>query len=150
MQRAVPTPSGAGWTWSKYDGTETRCCGAHVLVTGGTSGIGAASAALFRDAGATVTITGTRGGAAEYDADLAGYRYFQLDIEDTGQIDAVAASLPRLDALVNNAGIAPPSLGLDEWKPDVFDRAVAMLLNAAWRAARSTCWRKATCPAVDR
>ena len=26
--------------------------GAHVLVTGGTSGIGAATAALFRDAGA--------------------------------------------------------------------------------------------------
>lgn len=112
--------------------------GAHVLVTGGTSGIGAASAALFRDAGATVTITGTRCGAAEYDSDLAGYRYLQLNVEDKGQIDAVAGSLPRLDVLVNNAGIALPSLGLDEWEPDVFERAVAMLLNGAFRMARRT------------
>ena len=112
--------------------------GAHMLVTGGTSGIGAAAAALFRDAGAQVTITGTRGSASEYDADLSGYRYLSLDIENKAQIDAVAAALPRLDVLVNNAGIALPSLGLDEWEPDVFDRAVAMLLNGAFRMARQT------------
>ncbi|MEO0030271.1 MAG: hypothetical protein RIS94_29 [Pseudomonadota bacterium] len=112
--------------------------GAHVLVTGGTSGIGAACAALFREAGAHVTITGTRGGAIDYDTDLAGYRYLRLDIEDKASIDDVAAALPRLDVLVNNAGIALPSLGLDEWEPDVFDRAVAMLLNGAFRMARRT------------
>lgn len=110
--------------------------GAHVLVTGGTSGIGAASAALFREAGAQVTITGTRGGASDYDADLSGYRYLQLDIEDKASIDSVAAALPRLDVLVNCAGIALPSIGLDEWEPDVFDRAVNMLLNGAFRMAR--------------
>ena len=49
---------------------------------------------------------------------------------------AVAAAQSRLDVLVNNAGIALPSLGLDEWEPDVFDRAVAMLLNGAFRMAR--------------
>ena len=110
--------------------------GAHVLVTGGTSGIGAACAMLFRDAGAQVTITGTRGDASDYDADLCGYRYLRLDIEDKASIDAVAAAQSRLDVLVNNAGIALPSLGLDEWEPDVFDRAVAMLLNGAFRMAR--------------
>jgi 3-oxoacyl-[acyl-carrier protein] reductase len=112
--------------------------GAHVLVTGGTSGIGAATAALFSKAGASVTITGTRGSAADYDADLSDYRYLPLDIEDSEAIDAVAAAIPRLDVLVNNAGIALPSLGLDEWDPEVFDRAVAMLLNGAFRMARRT------------
>lgn len=110
--------------------------GAHVLVTGGTSGIGAASAALFRDAGAHVTITGTRGSAADYDADLSGYRYLHLDVEDKASIDAVAAAQSRLDVLVNSAGIALPSIGLDEWEPAVFDRAVNMLLNGAFRMAR--------------
>jgi 3-oxoacyl-[acyl-carrier protein] reductase len=112
------------------------CNGAHVLVTGGTSGIGAAIAAAFRDGGAQVTITGTRPSAAEYDADLSGYAYRPLDIERPDQIDALAAALPRLDVLVNNAGFALPSIGLDEWEPEVFDRAVAMLLNAAFRMAR--------------
>lgn len=112
--------------------------GAHVLVTGGTSGIGAATAAGFLEAGAEVTITGTRGSASEYDADLSGYRYLQLDVENKEQIDAVAAALPRLDVLVNNGGFALPSIGLDEWEPDVFDRAVAMLLNGVFRVSRRT------------
>ena len=112
--------------------------GAHVLVTGGTSGIGAATARAYREAGAEVTITGTRGGAADYDADLSGYRYLQMDVEDGASIDAVAAALPRLDILVNNAGVALPSLGLDEYEPDVFARAVNMLLVGAFRMARRT------------
>ncbi len=110
--------------------------GAHVLVTGGTSGIGAATAAAYREAGAEVTITGTRGSAADYDADLAGYRYLRMDVEDGESIDAVAAALPRLDILINNAGMALPSLGLDEYEPDVFARAVNMLLVGAFRVAR--------------
>jgi 3-oxoacyl-[acyl-carrier protein] reductase len=112
--------------------------GAHVLVTGGTSGIGHATALLFCDAGADVTITGTRGSAGEYDTDLAGMRFLQLDIEDKAQIDAVAASLPRLDVLVNNAGLALPSVGFDEWEPAIFDRAVTMLLNSVFRMTRRT------------
>lgn len=112
--------------------------GAHVLVTGGTSGIGAAAAEAYREAGANVTITGTRGSASEYDADLSGYRYLQMDIENGESIDAVAASLDRLDILVNNAGMALPSLGLDEYEPDVFARSVNMLLVGAFRMARQS------------
>jgi len=39
---------------------------------------------------------------------------------------------------VNNAGIALPSLGLDEWEPDIFDRAVNMLLSSVFRMSRRT------------
>ena len=112
--------------------------GAHVLVTGGTSGIGAATAAAYRDAGADVTITGTRGSAADYDTDLSDYRYLRMDAEDGASIDATAAALPRLDILVNNAGMALPSIGLDEYEPDIFARAVNMLLVGAFRMARRT------------
>ena len=109
---------------------------AHVLVTGGTSGIGAATARAYRDSGAVVTITGTRPDAQSYDTDLAGYRYLQMDAENPESIDAVAASLDRLDILVNNAGMALPSLGLDEYDPAIFERSVNMLLIGAFRMAR--------------
>ena len=109
--------------------------GAAVLVTGGTGGIGGAIAEAFRDAGAQVTITGTRGSAAEYDADLSGYRYARLDVEDRSGIDALAAGLDRLDVLVNSAGLAMFALGLDEYDPDVFERAVTMHLTGVHRLA---------------
>ena len=47
--------------------------GVRALITGGTSGIGLATAALFRDAGADVTVTGTRIGAADYDTNKPTY-----------------------------------------------------------------------------
>ncbi len=110
--------------------------GAHVLVTGATSGIGAAIAAAYRDAGARVTITGTRASSQHYDADLSAYRYLQLDVENAEQVERVAAAQERLDILINNAGLALPSLGLDEYDPEVFARAVNMHLVGAYRMAR--------------
>jgi len=65
---------------------------AHVLVTGGTSGIGAATAAAYAAAGAHVTITGTRAGAKDYAHDLSDYRYLQLDVEDPESIDGCRGS----------------------------------------------------------
>jgi NAD(P)-dependent dehydrogenase (short-subunit alcohol dehydrogenase family) len=52
--------------------------GSTVLVTGGTSGIGHGIATAFRDAGAQVTVTGTRSAASEYDVELTGLAYLQL------------------------------------------------------------------------
>lgn len=108
--------------------------GCNVLVTGGTSGIGAAMAAAYRAAGAHVTITGTRGSAVDYDADLYGYRYLPMNLEQPAQIAAVAAALPALDILVNNAGTAFPD-GLDESDPDIFSRALDINLASAYRLA---------------
>jgi 3-oxoacyl-[acyl-carrier protein] reductase len=108
---------------------------AAVLVTGGTSGIGAAVAAAFRDAGAAVTITGTRGSPADYGAEVAGYRYLQLDVENRENVDRVAAAISKLDVLVNSAGLAFLALGLDEYDPDIFDRAVNMHLTSVYRLA---------------
>ena len=103
----------------------------HVLVTGGSGGLGLAMAHGFRDAGATVTVTGRRATAQEYDADLAGFRYVQCEMADRDQIAALAAGLDRLDVLVNNAG--QNLVRRNEWDPDVFEEALRINLSAAFR-----------------
>ena len=106
--------------------------GANVLVTGGTSGIGHAIATAFADARASVTITGTRPGAASYDTDLARFRYRQLDTRDADAVDALAGDIAVLDVLVNNAGALLPE-GRNEWEPDVFATALALNVEGAMR-----------------
>jgi NAD(P)-dependent dehydrogenase (short-subunit alcohol dehydrogenase family) len=109
---------------------------AHVLVTGGTSGIGAAIAKAYADDGAIVSITGTRGSPKDYDEDLSRYRYFQCNVESNADIDRVTEAMgARCDILINNAGMALIGIGLDEWEPDNFARAVNMHLIAAHRFA---------------
>jgi 3-oxoacyl-[acyl-carrier protein] reductase len=106
--------------------------GTEALITGGTSGIGHATAVLFRDAGAQVHITGTKTAAADYDADLSGMTYHQLQMTDHESVDALARQFVRLDVLVNNAGANFPG-GLDESKPDGFEASVTLNLTAPYR-----------------
>jgi NAD(P)-dependent dehydrogenase (short-subunit alcohol dehydrogenase family) len=106
--------------------------GTTALITGGTSGIGHATAVLFRDAGAEVTITGTKPAAADYDTDLSGMVYHQLQIANHDSVDAVTQGFTRLDVLVNNAGANFPG-GLDESKPDGFDASVTLNLTGPYR-----------------
>lgn len=113
-------------------GVQWQFDGAHVLVTGGSHGIGNRLAHAFAEAGAVVTVTGRKSSASDYSTDLARFRYLQLEVSDNAQIDAVAAALPRLDILINNAGEAFPGGG-DQWNPDLFDLAVRVNLTSAFR-----------------
>ena len=82
--------------------------GRTALVVGGSTGIGNAAAQLFRDAGATVHVTGTRATAADYagtDGDLTGLTYHRLDIGDRAAVEAFDPGLERIDALVIAAGM---------------------------------------------
>ncbi len=108
--------------------------GCRVLVTGGTSGIGAGIARAFRDAGADVLVTGRRPGLSEYEGDLAGFDYRPLQMADGGAIESLAAELPGLDVLVNNAGQNLPG-GRNEYEPDVFEEVVAVNLFGSYRLA---------------
>ncbi len=103
-----------------------------VLVTGGTSGIGHAIASAFVIAGASVTITGTRQSAADYDRDLSAFTFHSLDVRDHDVVDALAEGLDRLDVLVNNAGANFPD-GRDEWDPDGFAAALDLNVEGAMR-----------------
>lgn len=114
----------------RYDYRDTR-----VLVTGGTSGIGEAIATAYAEAGADVTITGTRASSAEYpEKDLSRFRYLSLDLGNADAVAAVAAALPALDVLVSNAGTAFPG-GRDEHDPDVFEEALRINLASGYRLA---------------
>lgn len=78
--------------------------GKTVLVTGGSSGIGNGIAQVFRRAGAEIHVTGTRKSKADYDSDMEGMRYYQLDIGDDEAVDAFSPDFKRLDTLVNSVG----------------------------------------------
>lgn len=106
--------------------------GSRVLVTGGSSGIGAGIAEAFLEAGARVSITGTRPTAADYDADLSDYDYHPLQIRNADDITRVTEALPSLDVLVNNAGANFPD-GRNEWEPEAFEASVAINLFGAFR-----------------
>ncbi len=106
--------------------------GSEILITGGTSGIGHATAVLFRDAGARVTVTGTRAGADDYDTDLSGMTYRRLILTEPSSIDELVSATETLDVLVNNAGANFPG-GLNEADPAGFEASVALNLTAPYR-----------------
>ena len=110
--------------------------GARVVVTGGTSGIGHAIATAYAAAGASVSVTGTRPAASDYDTELDAFDYHPLQMSDTGSIDAFVAALHAghraVDVLVNNAGATFPD-GRDEWEPDAFAASLALNLAGPMR-----------------
>lgn len=80
-----------------------------VLITGGSSGIGAAAAAEFAARGFRVAVTGRDPAALDRVAHAAGGVAIRGDLREPGLprrvVDAAAASLGGLDVVVSNAGV---------------------------------------------
>ena len=84
------------------------------LVTGGLSGLGAATVARLREDGVKV-----------FTVDLAEGADFQMDVTDSEAVAKLPAQLPRIDILVTSAGVVGPNIPLletteQQWK-SVFD-----------------------------
>jgi NAD(P)-dependent dehydrogenase (short-subunit alcohol dehydrogenase family) len=76
------------------------------LITGGASGIGAATARRLTDAGASVVLADLNEAAAKtLAAELPGANAVAMDVTSAASIAAAIQGLERLDILVNNAGI---------------------------------------------
>jgi NADP-dependent 3-hydroxy acid dehydrogenase YdfG len=76
-----------------------------VLITGASSGIGRPTAREFRARGWTVFGTARAPHAIRPDDRVDGLTCLPLDYRDRASIQAITETLPRIDALVNNAGI---------------------------------------------
>lgn len=92
--------------------------GASAIVTGGASGIGAASARLLAARGAKVVVADLQADRGAELAESIGGTFVRLDVTDTEQIEAAvneAVDLGPLRVLVNSAGIgwAQRTIGKD-------------------------------------
>jgi NAD(P)-dependent dehydrogenase (short-subunit alcohol dehydrogenase family) len=88
--------------------------GKHVLITGGTGGIGGAFAKAFLDHGAHVIVADL---AAPKDGTDLRIRYEGLDVRDDAAVEALAARVEKLDVVIHCAGRIAR---WEEYKPEVF------------------------------
>jgi NAD(P)-dependent dehydrogenase (short-subunit alcohol dehydrogenase family) len=105
------------------------------LVSGGTSGIGAAIAVLLARLGARVTVTGAsqaEADAARAAAGFAAERAIGLDVRAGAAIAACLRDFPRLDILINCAGVIRRAA---EHDPVVFAEVVDVNLTGTMRLA---------------
>jgi len=118
------------------------------LVSGGTSGIGAAIGNALARLGARVTVTGASAAeatAARAATGFAAADAIALDVRDTDAIGACVAALPRLDILVNCAGVLRRGA---EHDVQTFAEVIDINLNGTMRlctAARALLARNGGC-----
>jgi len=104
-----------------------------VLISGGTSGIGAAIGNALAELGASVTVTGGSEAEATDARERAGFwieRAAVLDVRDGAAVSAFVAALTTLDILVNCAGIIRRG---EEHDPAVFAEVLDVNLNGTMR-----------------
>ncbi|MFM0069206.1 SDR family NAD(P)-dependent oxidoreductase [Paraburkholderia aspalathi] len=111
-----------------------------VLVTGGGSGIGEATARAFATEGAHVVIADVCGDAQRVVDEISSTgriaTYSRVDVSDDrqvrGLIDDVVNHFGRLDVAFNNAGVGVRSKRLHEYEEELFDRDVAVNLKGTF------------------
>jgi NAD(P)-dependent dehydrogenase (short-subunit alcohol dehydrogenase family) len=116
--------------------------GRHAVVTGGATGLGYAIAERLVNSGGTVTLwdrddTGARQAALKLGARAAAV---QVDVADHGSVmDAVkrtVAKSPRIDALVNSAGITGPNTKVWDYPPEAWRQVFEVNVHGLFQCCR--------------
>jgi NAD(P)-dependent dehydrogenase (short-subunit alcohol dehydrogenase family) len=108
------------------------------VVTGGTSGIGAATARVLAQEGARVVVAGRSVGRGEALADRLGERvtFCRTDVREESAIrrliDSTLGRFGQIDCLFNNAGEMGRGGGIAELTSQDFDDAISILLRSVF------------------
>lgn len=120
--------------------------GKRILITGGASGIGAASALLLASRGAKVVIgdlAEALGVAVAKQGQEAGNSivFQKVDVTSGDEVRALFAfamqELGGLDVVINNAGIDHQPAPMHELSDEDFDRNIAVNLKGVWHCMRA-------------
>jgi NAD(P)-dependent dehydrogenase (short-subunit alcohol dehydrogenase family) len=124
----------------------TPHAGLRVLVTGGASGIGLVIARAFVEAGSRVHVCDASQEAIDALVEAGNNRESNTitatfaDVSDVTAVERVFTDVQNklggLDVLVNNAGIAGPTGGIDDLEMDEWKQTVDVNLNAQFYFAR--------------
>jgi NAD(P)-dependent dehydrogenase (short-subunit alcohol dehydrogenase family) len=107
------------------------------LITGGASGIGAATARRLASAGASVIVADLNEAAAKVlAAELPGAKAVSMDVTSRVSIAAGIQGLKRLDILVNNAGIGLVG-GIAETEEADFARMMAVNATSVYLVTKA-------------
>jgi NAD(P)-dependent dehydrogenase (short-subunit alcohol dehydrogenase family) len=105
--------------------------GKHVLITGGTGGIGNAFAEAFLTHCAHVIVADVKAPKEGIDPRI---RYEELDVRDDAAVEALAARIERLDVVIHCAGRLARG---EEYKPEVFKEILDIHLVGSLRLANA-------------
>lgn len=117
--------------------------GKTIVITGASSGIGAAAARLFAEEGANLVLGARRGDALDAVAGAIGGRVVTLpgDVRDPAYADALVARATEVfggvDGAFNNAGTVGAMSPVPEMTRDTWDEVIAVNLTSAFHAARA-------------
>jgi NADP-dependent 3-hydroxy acid dehydrogenase YdfG len=132
----IPTLLLADSAFMGFNGGMTSTSRGTAVITGASSGIGAATALRLSEEGFDVVLGARRMDQLERVAAESNGRAHSLDVTDSASVEAFASAIEKVDVLVNNAGMASGLQPIDELEEErvsvMLETNVMGLLRVTW------------------